>query len=122
MILKDEFYTFVYHEPAPGSVKAKISINRNHKILKGHFPGLPIVPGVCMMQIVREVMEVMTRKPLSLVAADTMKFLSVINPDQNQDVDVAVTYTESDDKYLINATLFSGEVTFFKIKATLKIS
>lgn len=122
MILKDEFYTFVYHEPAPGLVKAKISINRNHKILKGHFPGLPIVPGVCMMQIVREVMEVMTRKPLSLVAADTMKFLSVINPDQNHEVDVAVTYTESDSKYLINATLFSGEVTFFKIKATLKVT
>ncbi len=122
MILLEDFYTFLYHEPAPGSVKAKISINRDHKILKGHFPGLPIVPGVCMMQIVREVMEVMTKKSLSLISADTMKFLSVINPDQNQEVDVAVTYTEADGRYLINATLFSGEVTFFKIKATLKIS
>lgn len=122
MILLEDFYTFLYHEPAPGSVKAKISINRNHKILKGHFPGLPIVPGVCMMQIVREVMEVMTKRSLSIVAADSMKFLSVINPEQNQEVDVTVTYTELDDKYLINATLFSGEITFFKIKATLKIS
>jgi 3-hydroxyacyl-[acyl-carrier-protein] dehydratase len=122
MILLENFYTFLYHEPAPGSVKAKISINKDHKILKGHFPGLPIVPGVCMMQIVREVMEVMTKKSLSLISADTMKFLSVINPNQNQEVDVAVTYTEADDKFLINATLFSGEVTFFKIKATLKIS
>lgn len=122
MILLEDFYTFLYHEPTPGSVKAKISINRNHKILKGHFPGLPIVPGVCMMQIVREVMEVMTKKSLSLISADMMKFLSVINPDQNQEVDVAVTYTETDGKYLINATLFFGEVTFFKLKATLKIS
>lgn len=122
MILLENFYTFLYHEPSPGSVKAKILINKDHEILKGHFPGLPIVPGVCMMQIVREVMEVMTKKSLSLISADTMKFLSVINPDQNQEVDVAVTYTESDDTFLINATLFSGEVTFFKLKATLKIS
>lgn len=122
MILLEDFYTLLHHEPAPGSVKAKISINKDHKILKGHFPGLPIVPGVCMMQIVREVMEVMAKKSLSLISADTMKFLAVINPDQNQEVDVAVTYTEVDDKYAINATLFSGEVTFFKLKATLKIS
>jgi 3-hydroxyacyl-[acyl-carrier-protein] dehydratase len=122
MILLEDFYTFLYHEPAPGSVKAKISINPDHKILKGHFPGLPIVPGVCMMQIVREVMEVMTKKSLRLISADTMKFLSVINPDQNREVDVSVTYTEADGRYQINATLFSGEVTFFKIKATLKIS
>lgn len=122
MILLNDFYTLLHHEPSPGSVKAKISINRNHKILEGHFPGLPIVPGVCMMQIIREVMEVTTSKALSLTGADNMKFLSVINPDQNKEVDVAVTYTEDGGQFLVTATLFAGAVTFFKLKATLKIS
>ena len=122
MILLNDFYTLLHYEPAPGSVKAKISINKDHKILEGHFPGLPIVPGVCMMQIIREIMEVTTGKTLRLVAADNMKFLSVINPDQNNEVDVTVNYTEDDTQYLVNATLFAGTVTFFKLKATLKIS
>lgn len=122
MILLNDFYTMLHYEPALGSVKAKISINKNHTILEGHFPGLPIVPGVCMMQIIREIMEVTTGKALSLIAADNMKFLSVINPDQNNEVDVAVTYTEGDGQFLVNATLFAGTVTFFKLKATLKIS
>jgi 3-hydroxyacyl-[acyl-carrier-protein] dehydratase len=122
MILLNDFYTLVHHEPSPGSVKAKISINRNHKILEGHFPGLPIVPGVCMMQIIREIMEVSTSKSLRLTGADNMKFLSVINPDQHAEVDVAIMYTESYPQIMVNATLFAGSITFFKLKATLKTS
>ncbi len=123
MILLNDFYTLLQHEPALGSVKARISINGDHKILEGHFPGLPIVPGVCMMQIIREIMEVTTSKSLNLVAADNMKFLSVINPDQNNEVDVSVLYTkEGDDRFHVNATMFAGTVTFFKLKATLKTS
>jgi len=122
MILLNDFYTLVDHEPSPGSVKAKISINRNHKILEGHFPGLPIVPGVCMMQIIREIMEVTTNKALSLIGADNIKFLSVINPDHNTEVDVTITYVEDTPKIMVNATLFAGTITFFKLKATLKTS
>lgn len=122
MILLNDFYTMVHYEPSPGSVKAKISINKNHKILEGHFPGLPIVPGVCMMQIIREIMEVTTGKSLRLTASDSMKFLSVINPDQNNEVEVTVAYTEDSNQFLVTATLFAGAITFFKLKATLKIS
>lgn len=122
MILLNDFYTLLHHEPSPGSVKAKISINKDHRILEGHFPGLPIVPGVCMMQIIREIMEVTTNKSLSLTGADNMKFLSVINPDQNTEVEVAITYVEETPKIMVNATLFAGTLTFFKLKATLKIS
>ena len=58
MILLNEFYTILQRTPGPGVVKATISINKKHRILEGHFPGLPVVPGVCMLQIVRELMEV----------------------------------------------------------------
>ena len=120
MILLNDFYTLFQHDVAPGSVRAKISINRTNKIFEGHFPGLPIVPGVCMMQIIREIMETTTKKSLKLSAADNMKFLSVINPDQNSEVDVAITYTENGGTFLVAATLFAGTVTFFKLKALLK--
>ena len=122
MILLNDFYTMTDFEPMPGSVKAKIFINKDHEILNGHFPGLPIVPGVCMMQIIREIMEVTSGKDLKLTGADTMKFLSVINPNQNSEVEVAITYTEFEDYYVVNATLFAATITFFKLKATMTIN
>lgn len=122
MILLNDFYTIVNRDASTGSVRAKISINRTHKIFDGHFPGLPIVPGVCMMQIIREIMEVTTDRPLSIAGAENMKFLSVINPDQNHEVDVSITYTEDGGTFNLNASLFAGTVTFFKLKAALKSS
>lgn len=120
MILLNDFYTILQKVPTPGVVKAKIAFNKNHRILEGHFPGLPVVPGVCMLQIVREIMEVNTGKELRIAGAENMKFLSVINPEQNNEVDVVVNYVDEDGKLSINATLFAGTVTFFKLKATLQ--
>lgn len=120
MILLNDFYTILQKLPEPGAVKAKIAINKKHAILEGHFPGLPIVPGVCMLQIVREIMEVNSGKELKLTEADNMKFLSVINPEENSEVEVVVNYTEEGEKFSINATLFAGTITFFKLKATLQ--
>jgi len=122
MILLNDFYTMSHFEPAQGSVKATININRHHKILEGHFPGLPIVPGVCMMQIIREIMEFMSGKHLSLTSADNMKFLSVINPDQITEVDVSISYAEFNDHFIVSATLFAATTTFFKLKATMTIN
>lgn len=120
MILLNDFYTIQQKDPAPGLMKAKISINKKHRILEGHFPGLPVVPGVCMLQIVRELMEVNSGKVLKITEADNMKFLSVINPEQNNEVEVSINYTEDAGKFSINATLFAGTITFFKLKATLQ--
>ena len=120
-MLLNDFYSIVQPVPAASPVTAKITINKRHKIFEGHFPGIPVVPGVCMMQIVLEVMEVSTGKRVSLVAADTMKFLSVINPEQNKEIDVVINYTEDAGMLLISANLFEGPVIFFKLKATLKI-
>ena len=122
MILLNDFYTIVNRDASDNAVRAKILINRSHKIFDGHFPGLPIVPGVCMMQIIREIMEVTTERTLKITGADNMKFLSVINPDQNKEVDVSITYTEDNGTFVVNASLFAGTVTFFKLKAALKTS
>ena len=119
-MLLNDFYSIIKHEHTSGSLRVQIDINKNHQIFKGHFPGHPVVPGVCMLQIVREVMEVHTGKKLAIAGADNMKFLAIVNPEQNKEVEVNVNYTEENGKFTVNATLFAGTVTFFKLKATLQ--
>ena len=119
-MLLNDFYTITTQDHQQGSLKASISINKQHRIFEGHFPGHPVVPGVCMMQIVREVMEQSTGKTLRVARAPMMKFLTIINPEQNNQVEVSVTYTEKDNGLDLNATLFSGETIYFKLKSTLQ--
>jgi 3-hydroxyacyl-[acyl-carrier-protein] dehydratase len=57
-----------------------ISLNREHFIYRAHFPGNPITPGVCIIQLCKELMELRTGKSLFLKKVLNAKFLSVVNP------------------------------------------
>lgn len=121
-MLLNDFYTLIKTETGAGSVNAVVVFNKGHRIFEGHFPGHPVVPGVCMMQTVREILEVATSQALTIATGDNVKFLSIINPEQTAEVEVNIAYTIDDNGYKVNATLFGGDVTFFKFKGTLKVS
>ena len=36
--------------------EVKIRLNPDHEIYRAHFPGNPITPGVCIVQIISEVL------------------------------------------------------------------
>ena len=103
-----------------GTITASIAINKSHKIFEGHFPGLPIVPGVCMMQMIKEIMEFRLHKKLIMKEADQVKFLSVINPGEYSLVMTEIQFkSPSEGEIEIVARLFYENITFFKLKARL---
>ena len=118
-MLLDNFYHIVTKDLAPASARAVITIDAGHSIFDGHFPGQPVVPGVCMMQIVRELVEQGVGTPLQINTADNMKFLSILNPTEHGEVVVAASYTLTDGRYTVDGSLSAGTVTFFKFKGTL---
>lgn len=117
MILAGSFYTVMNPVAEPESLRAVLKINAEHPIFAGHFPGQPVVPGVCMMQMVKELLETTTLQPLRLATGLDLKFLSVIDPQRNNTVHVELLFNilASGD---INATarFFFNETTFFKFK------
>jgi 3-hydroxyacyl-[acyl-carrier-protein] dehydratase len=117
-MLLNKLYTLVKQESDHGKVHAVISFNRSHPIFDGHFPGHPVVPGVCMMQIIREIMEIEVAGKLKIAHGDNLKFLSIINPEEHHEVEVVISFS-GDTKLGINATLQAGTITFFKFKGTL---
>lgn len=119
MLLNDFFYIQGV-ENGEKSLKASLLINKSHKIFEGHFPAIPIVPGVCMMQMMKEIMEQQLNRKLVVRTGDNMKFLSVINPTEHSLIQADIQYEDGQDGVKINATLLSGATTFFKLKATLQ--
>ena len=113
-------FSIVREESTTGSVSASLAINKAHAIFKGHFPARPVVPGVCMMQISKELTERHLQSQTRIVEASNVKFLSVMNPLEVEQIDSTVLIHEKDDRVEINATLFSGPIVYFKLKATLQ--
>jgi 3-hydroxyacyl-[acyl-carrier-protein] dehydratase len=117
MILAGDFYTLVNPVMEDSAIQAVIKINAGHDIFRGHFPGQPVVPGVCMMQIVKELLETATGRSLRLHTGLDLKFLSVIDPGKNSVIHTETNYTVlASGDINVTARLFHNEITFFKFK------
>jgi len=104
-------------------MKASLRLAKRHPIFSGHFPGKPVVPGVCMLQIIKEIIEKKEGKNYFLHEASSLKFLSVLDPEACSEVELAIIIEKrTEDSIQINGTIFAGPVTFFKMKASLKLA
>ncbi len=117
--LKNDFYTLQKLESEESGLKASILINVKHAILEGHFPGQPVVPGVCMVQIVKELLEERLAGKFKLTGADHLKFLSLIDPRITPTFMAELKFEIIDpQKIRVNATFFNGDVQYFKLQGS----
>lgn len=63
-----------------------IRFDPNHLIYKVHFPEEPITPGVCILQITRELLEKYLQCRLYLKNAQNVKYLAILSPNENSNV------------------------------------
>ncbi len=122
MLLKN-FYTIVELDSSnKENVKAIIDLNKDHEVYEGHFPGNPIVPGVCLTQLIKEVMEKVENTELRMVYADNIKFLAVVNPEINNrlQIDLKVRYDTEQNLIKVNSVTHFNDQVFYKFKGNFK--
>lgn len=119
-MLKGDFYHIITNDHPPGKINAIIRFDHEHPIFQGHFPGNPVVPGVCMIQIVREFIEGIAPSRLKITSSSSIKFLSVINPLEAVPVSLAADYSIQKNVYTVQASLFSEQIIYFKFKGILE--
>ena len=122
MLQEKNFYKVQTVEPvAEGSLKVRVELNEKHKIFEGHFPGNPVVPGVCMVQMIKELLSSVLEKELILVTGDNLKFMNIVNPEVNKFLDFDINYKPQEDSVIkVNNTIFFEDKVFFKFSGTFK--
>lgn len=117
-MLNNDFFHIISINEDAGALRAVIKINPGHHIFEGHFPGQPVVPGVCMIQIVKELLATITGEEPLLKGGDMFKFLSILDPTKNDEVNVDIKYEEDNTGQLnVQASLFHQQATYLKLKA-----
>ncbi len=122
MLLKD-FYTLIELDSSDKeNIKAIIDLNKEHEVYEGHFPGNPVVPGVCLTQLIKEVMEKVENMELSLVYADNIKFMAVVNPEINNrlQIDLKVKYDTEQNLIKVNSVTHFNDQVFYKFKGNFR--
>src|SRR6185295_12355612 len=117
MILLIDFFKILSVEKSGGRHNIAIELNPLHKIFNGHFPGQPVVPGVCMVQMLKEILEHLFGKPFAMKQASQLKFLSILDPNKVRNLDVEISVLKEDaDDLKISGTFQKGELIFLKYK------
>jgi len=97
-----------------------ITINPEHIVYLGHFPGHPVTPGVIQLQIVHELLEYHFQKNIKLVSVSDCRFLKVLNPEETKQLTVHAGYTLENGLLHIRATGNNGSFVFFKLSAVYR--
>ena len=102
-----------------GIILAVLRVNPNSEILKGHFPGHPVIPGACMLQTLKEVLETGLDTPIVLKKAASLKFMRMIDPLNTETVLLDIIYTLSEVETIeVTAKLSTEEVMCFKFQGS----
>ncbi|MCJ7465183.1 MAG: 3-hydroxyacyl-ACP dehydratase [Maribacter sp.] len=120
MLIKG-LYTIKTFELNRETIEATIELHKEHPIFKGHFPGNPVMPGVCMIQIIKELTEKALDKNLFLSAFSNIKFMAIINPEIHAFLKLDIALTETDTEVKVKNTSFFGDTLALKLNATFKI-
>ncbi|GGF26044.1 3-hydroxyacyl-ACP dehydratase [Flavobacterium limi] len=112
MVLKD-FYKILSEEKISDSkYNITILVNEKHEVFEGHFPGNPIMPGVCMIQIIKELTEKITQQTLMIQTLSNVKFMALINPENTPELrlELDIATTEDNLVKVKNTTYFNDTV------------
>lgn len=120
-MLLDNFYTLLSSEVSDsGTRNIQIELNSKHVVYQGHFPEHPVVPGVCLLQIIKECIETFRQQKLQYAQISSCKFLSAINPLETPYLSIVLTLKDTEeDKLLLQAEGTVENECFIKLKAIL---
>jgi len=122
-MLKGQLYNIKKINKQNNTVEAIIELNDQHEIFQGHFPDQPILPGVCILLMVREILETALNKKLFLSKADEIRFIEMIDPNKNNEIKFDIQIKQTDAQQInSNAKILNNKnVVCGKVKASYKI-
>jgi 3-hydroxyacyl-[acyl-carrier-protein] dehydratase len=130
-VLKDSFYTILSLVPGEGNKDdtgvvttnhtATIRLNEQHPLYRGHFPGNPVVPGVCQIEMIKEIFSEIIHKNVLLAASDAIKFLAIIVPQKYPVLVIKISARPQIEKsWDVNGTISNEGTLFLKFKGDFR--
>lgn len=121
-LLDSLFYISQCRREDSGDVVYDVRLDPEHFIYKAHFPGEPVTPGVCIMQMVVELLEDASGEKLGLDTAKNIKFLQVIQPQHTPQLCCTITrILKENDTVSARARLSAGDAVFADLSLVCKI-
>lgn len=119
-MLKDNFFTIEERTQTEKGWEYCIAINASHAIYQAHFPQNPVTPGVCIVQMMKEIAEDCCSKSFFICSLKNVKFLQILNPIENPEVLVKFNSQVNEaGRYAVSAVICKDQLVFSKLNLQL---
>ena len=98
---------------AGNSIEAILSVDAFSEIFQGHFPDQAVVPGACMLQMVKDLLAGTLKTQMRLLKADNIKFLNLITPAADS-LQLKINYQQINGQLKVSANLVANEIVCMK--------
>ena len=118
-MLLNDLYIIQTQTESENQILVSIKLMASHAIFQGHFPDQPVLPGVCMMEMVTEIMGEYLKCPFRISSGPLIKFLRMIDPNKNPVIHFEIKYRSSPAGTDTHGKIFSGQEIFMKFQLNL---
>lgn len=117
-MLKNSLYTLGdIQQQSDGEYSVEVSLNEDHEIFRGHFPEQPILPGVCLIEILKDLINAVKKDSFLMHEASMIKYLQMVNPAVNKILTFYFSIVPADTGLKITASsMLADGVPNFKFK------
>lgn len=119
-MLNNHLYSISSLTRTATDIDAVLTLNIASNIFEGHFPGHPVLPGACQLQAVKDVLEEALQQKLQITKAAGLKFINMVDPRQNSELQLKIAYAFKEDSYQISASISHASATCTKVQAGFK--
>lgn len=115
MKLEDNFYKIIEMSHNDSDYEIVVELEENHPIYAGHFPGRPVVPGMCTLTIIRECLGKILNRDIIFNQIKECKFVSALIPHNGLTIHIKLTIDPS----RVKCTVYEEETVVLKLKAVI---
>ncbi|MBN1599203.1 MAG: hypothetical protein JW894_12990 [Bacteroidales bacterium] len=111
-----DLFSYKITENSPEELSAELSLNIDHDIYKGHFPENPVTPGVCLVEITRQILSSVLKCELILRKAKDIKYRSAIIPPFGSGIIINIKYHKTDEGIETSCTISENYNIYTKLR------
>ena len=116
-----DLYEIVNAVSEGDTIQWNLRLNAGSSIYRAHFPGSPVTPGACQIEIARQMAESFMGRPVFVAEVRNVKFLKVMDPRSVGEVCLTGSLSSvEEDGSKFNVTFASATDTYTKMTLIIR--
>ena len=121
--LINNLFTYEKLESTENEHRVKVDLNPQHRVYQGHFPNNPITPGVCTLQMIKEIAMDIYQVNLELLHLSSAKFIAFIDPRKHPSLEIEIKIKDATANNMkVSGTIRSDDQYFVKLLGTYEMN